>query len=99
MAQKPEATFGSNVAVWRNDSGRSVTIAPRRYKDQDGNWQNASGWNISDLAHLAHCLTLALNYCLTARSAEDAAPDTRPKQHAPSEPQQPPGDNERGLPF
>lgn len=76
--QKPEIVFGSNVAVWRNVDvkndvervTRSITISPRRYKDQNGNWVDAKNWNVSDLAHLAHCLTMALNHCLDQRCYE-----------------------------
>lgn len=69
-ADRPEITFGSNVAVWRNTQGRTITIKPRQYQDKDGTWRTASGWNVSDVAHLAHCLTMALNHCLIERSNE-----------------------------
>lgn len=76
---RPERTFGSNVAVWLNlpykaggKPTRTISITPRRYKDDAGNWQDAKGWNVSDVAHLSHCLLLALDHCLTQRSDEEA---------------------------
>lgn len=83
MAQRPEITFGSNVAVWRNEQGRTVTITPRRYKDKDGEWRDASGWNVSDLVHLAHCLTLAATHCLSQRAKEDGREGAPKHQNAP----------------
>lgn len=91
--ERPEITFGSNVAVWRNKQGRSVTIKPRQYQDKEGQWQSATGWNVSDLAHLAHCLILALNHCLAERAAEQRLPlDRSPEPAPPPTYDMPPGD-------
>jgi hypothetical protein len=76
--ERPEATFGSNVSVWKNKTGRSVTISPRQYQDKDGQWKTASGWNVSDIAHLAHCLKKALDHCLDRRAEEERL--TRPQE-------------------
>lgn len=74
MAQAlPEITFGSNVAVWKNQTQhgitRSITIAPRRYKDGD-EWKEAKGFNISDVPMLCVCLSEAVLYCIRQRATE-----------------------------
>ena len=89
MAQKPEVSFGSNVAVWLNRSeggqvSRSISIAPRRYKDKDGTWKEASGWNVSDVAHLCVCLSEAVLWCLRMRAREDYKPERgKPAEESP----------------
>ena len=89
MAQKPEVSFGSNVAVWVNRSeggqiSRSISISPRRYKDKDGTWKEASGWNVSDVAHLAVCLSEAVLWCLRKRANEDYKSErAKPQEDAP----------------
>jgi len=74
---RPEAVFGSNVAVWVNRTGRTVTIKPKQYKDPEtGQWKNAAGYNVSDIAHLAHCLMMALTHCIEKRNEETKAAET-----------------------
>jgi hypothetical protein len=86
-AQRPEITFGSNVVVWKNHTGRSVTIKPKEYKDtESGLWRPTTSWNVSDLAHLAHCLQMAATHCINKRTEEEKikldhnpeGPDTLP---------------------
>lgn len=79
VGNKPEITFGSNVAVWHNKTGRTIQITPRRYKDPEtSEWKNATGWNVSDVAHLVLCLQRATNYCLDRRADEEAGEKYQP---------------------
>lgn len=82
--QRPEATFGSNVAVWKNTHGRSITIKPRQYQDKQGEWKSANNWNVSDLAHLAHCLLMALDHSLTERAREERLVQQEPERPTPT---------------
>lgn len=102
--QSPEAVFG-HVAIWKNEITkgdgttqimRSITIRPRQYKDSNGNWVNAAGYNVSEVAHIAFCLSEALRYCLChwnpSAAQQEAAAGVAVEQAAE---QVPPG----ALPF
>ena len=97
--ERPEIVFGSNVAVWKNSQGRSITIKPRQYQDKSGEWKTASGWNASDIAHLSHCLLMALDYCLHQRAQEGRLPIDKPPTDPPKSSQEPPQYDENGVPF
>ncbi len=64
---------GIGVAIWLNtaetDDGpkqfRSITIAPRRYQDREGKWQDAKSFNPSDLPALIFALQKAQEYVFT----------------------------------
>jgi hypothetical protein len=76
---RPEKKFGPypggvGVAIWVNsiqtDQGerkiRSVTIAPRRYRDpKSGKWRDAGSYRPSDLPALLFALAKAQEFCLT----------------------------------
>lgn len=97
--ERPEITFGSNVAVWKNSYGRSITIKPRQYQDKEGNWKTANNWNVSDVAHLAHCLLMALDYSLHERASEERLKlhGTPPATPEPPKSEPPPQDGP--IPF
>ena len=65
---------GIGVAIWLNsiqtDQGprkvRSLTISPRRYRDQEsGEWKDAPSYRPSDLPALLFALQKALEYVYT----------------------------------
>ena len=65
---------GIGVAVWLNeiqtDLGpkmvRSITIAPRRYRDREtGEWKDAGSFRSGDLTALILALEKAREHCLT----------------------------------
>lgn len=75
---RPEKEFpvgrGSKIAVWLNSNGRSVTISPPRFKDQQGAWRDGSFF-ANDLAMLVYALQQALAYCYeTPMPSEDNDP-------------------------
>jgi hypothetical protein len=75
-AKPPEKKIGPypggiGVAIWLNqvetDDGpreiRSITIAPRRYKDDEsGEWRDSPSFRTSDIPALIHALTQAQSY-------------------------------------
>ncbi len=73
--KKPELKIGPfaggiSVEVWRNETRdgrpfRSITIAPRSYKDEAGNWQEARSYRPIDLAALILALQKAQEHCTT----------------------------------
>jgi len=96
-SNRPEATFGSSVSVWKNSTGRSVTIKPPQYKDKvTGEWKTASGWNVQEAAWLAVCVSKAVDWCLTRRTTEDQlkfSQEPSPNEYGtPSQGEQPTGD-------
>ena len=66
---RPEKEFpagrGAKVAVWLNASGRSITVSPPRYKDQQGAWRDGSFF-VNDLAMLIFALQQALAFSYSA---------------------------------
>jgi hypothetical protein len=79
---------GIGVAVWLNeiqtDQGpktiRSITIAPRRYRDREtGEWKDAGSYRSTDLTALILALEKAREFCLTkplpGGRYEDEPPD------------------------
>ena len=75
---KPEKKItlagGVGVAIWLNtidtSNGRrklrSITIAPRRYKDpESGEWKDAPSYRPADLPALIFALEKAQEYCYT----------------------------------
>jgi hypothetical protein len=76
---------GIGVAIWINsvetDAGtrqiRSITVAPRRYFDQESNqWKDAPSFRPSDLPALIFALEQAQEYCYTTPlPGEDNNPD------------------------
>lgn len=67
---RPEATFGSHLAVWRNANGRSITVKNPQYQ-KDGAWHTSPSWTIQEAAWLATCLREAVSYCLQKRMEEE----------------------------
>ena len=79
QSNKPELNIGPfpggiGVAVWRNeiktDAGprfvRSITIAPRRYRDKESaQWKDASSYRSIDLPAIILALQKAYEYCQT----------------------------------
>lgn len=77
---------GIGVAVWLNevetDGGtrqmRSVSIAPRRYKDKDtGEWRDAQSYRPGDLTALILALEKAREFCLTVPLPGEHSEDDR----------------------
>src|SRR3984893_5871495 len=78
-AKQPEAKFGQyaggiGVAVWLNTietadgrrETRSITIAPRRYRDrQTGEWKDSGSFRPSDIPILLSLLMKAMDYVYT----------------------------------
>ncbi len=73
---------GIGVAIWVNhvetDSGprdiRSITIAPRRYKDQEsGEWRDATSFRAADLPALIFALQKAQEYVYTTPLPKDGS--------------------------
>ena len=72
---KPELKIGPfaggiSVEVWRNQTHdgrhfRSITIAPRSYRDDDNKWQRARSYRPIDLAALILALQKAQEHCTT----------------------------------
>lgn len=78
---------GLGVAVWINevltDSGkrfiRSVTIAPRRYRDpKTGEWQDAPSLRPSDIPSLLLALESAHQFCVNTPLPGQAAEEEPP---------------------
>jgi hypothetical protein len=66
----PEKEFPAGrtgkAVVWLHPNGRSITISPPRYKDQQtGNWRDGSFFP-GDLPALIYALQRALDYCYSA---------------------------------
>ena len=70
---------GIQVAIWENrvasqggqdDVLHSVTIE-RRYKDEQGNWRNASSFRTGDLPKLIFALTKAYEYLALEEDGQD----------------------------
>jgi hypothetical protein len=74
--EHPEKKFGPfhhglGVAIWLNvihtDQGvrysRSITIDPRRYRNHEGEWRNASSYRPVDLNVIILALERARDYC------------------------------------
>jgi hypothetical protein len=63
---RPEKEFaigrGSKIAVWLNAHGRTVTISPPRFKDQQGNWRDG-GFFMNEVPMLIYALQQAMAYC------------------------------------
>ena len=92
-ATRPELKVGPfpggiSVNVWLNDvqtaAGptklRSVTIAPRSYRDENGEWQQSGSYRPIDLPAMILALQKAYEYCTTtpiagAPAAAEAPPD------------------------
>lgn len=72
---------GVGVAVFLNeaesDAGpkffRSVVIAPRRYRDGQGKWQDAGSLRVNDLPSLILALQAAHEHCLSVPLPGQAA--------------------------
>jgi hypothetical protein len=74
-SNKPELKVGPfaggiSVEVWQNQTRdgrpfRSITIAPRRYKDDAGNWQDAGSYRPIDLTALILALQKAQEHIAT----------------------------------
>jgi hypothetical protein len=47
------------AAIWKNDKGFYSVTLQRSYKDKDGQWQNAEGFNHDDLLNAAKVLERA----------------------------------------
>ena len=90
---KPELKIGPfpggiSVNVWLNtvetDSGprklRSVTIAPRRYLDEKGEWQNSSSYRPIDLPAMILALQKAYEYTTTTPLSDTPATDECPAE-------------------
>jgi hypothetical protein len=90
-AKPPELKIGPfqggiGVAVWLNevqtDSGprmiRSITIAPRRYRDkQTGEWKDAGSFRPGDLSALILALEKAREHCLSVPLPGESSEDDR----------------------
>lgn len=66
---------GLSVAIWLNtvetDEGprqfRSITIAPRRYRDREtGEWKDSASYQPSDLPALMFALQKAIDFCYSS---------------------------------
>jgi len=93
-ARPPEKKIGPfaggiGVAIWINtvetDAGarqiRSITVAPRRYFDQESNqWKDAPSFRPSDLPALIFALQQAQEYCYTTPLPGD---ESNPDDDAP----------------
>lgn len=56
----------AKVVVWLGANGRSITISPPRFKDQQtGEWRDGSFFP-TDLPALIYALQRALDYCYSA---------------------------------
>ncbi|MFL5328565.1 MAG: hypothetical protein ACJ8C4_06590 [Gemmataceae bacterium] len=81
---------GVGVAVWLNEVKtedgvryyRSITIAPRRFRNKDGDWQDAGSLRGTDIPSLVLALEAAHEFIRTTplpgESAEDEVPDNPP---------------------
>ena len=67
--RKPEKEFPivrqSKVAVWLHAKGRSITVSPPRFKDQQTGEFRDGGFFTEDIPMLIHVLQVALNHCYT----------------------------------
>ena len=77
---------GIGVAVWLNDiqtdTGpkqiRSISIAPRRYRDrQTGEWKDSGSFRPGDLSALILALEKAREYCLSTPIPGEQSQDDR----------------------
>ena len=78
---------GIGVAVWLNEIEveggelrmmRSITIAPRRYRDkQTGEWKDAGSYRPGDLTALILAMEKAREYCLTTPIPGENGEDDR----------------------
>lgn len=76
---------GIGVAVWLNEFEttqgprlmRSITIAPRRYRDDRGEWRDAKSYRPGDLTALILALEKAREYCLTVPIPGEHSEDDR----------------------
>ncbi len=69
---------GYGVSVWRNTTEdgrhfRSITIEPRRYLDEQNNWQDAKSYRVIDLEALIMSLEKVRDYCRRAPLPTDMA--------------------------
>ncbi len=69
---------GYGISVWRNTTEdgrhfRSITIEPRRYLDEQGNWQDAKSFRVIDLEVLIMALEKVRDYCRRAPLPTDVA--------------------------
>ncbi len=65
-----------SAAIWRHESqGRPYynTTFQLRYKDEQGNWQNADSYGYMDLLALAKCADLAFNEIVMLRKQDKEA--------------------------
>ena len=79
---KPEVKYGPfpggfGVTIWRNKTAdgrhfRSITISPRRYKDSNGQWQDAGSFRPIDLATLILALQQAQRHVQDTPLPSDA---------------------------
>lgn len=86
---------GIGVAVWLNENetenggnrtSRSITIAPRRYRDRtSGEWLDAGSYRPSDLTALILALEKAREYCLTTPLPGETGNDDRLEGFGPPE--------------
>src|SRR5438445_11777050 len=78
---------GIGVAVWLNEveleggemrTMRSITIAPRRYRDkQTGEWKDSGSYRPGDLTALILALEKAREYCLMKPLPGESSEDDR----------------------
>lgn len=91
-SNKPEKTFGPfahglGVTIWCNvvetkegpKAIRSITIDPRRYKDDQGQWKDSTSYHVIDLPTITMALEKAYDYCQSTPlpNLSDIDPDTR----------------------
>ena len=77
---------GIGVAVWLNEidtpdgkrTFRSITIAPRRYRDKNtGEWRDAGSFRPGDLSALVLALEKAREFCLMKPLPNEQSEDER----------------------
>ncbi len=97
--RQPEQKYGPfhggvGVAIWLNevqtDQGprffRSVTIAPRRYRDpKTGDWKDASSLRSTDLPALILALQAAHQFMASTSLPGEPAEEEQPEPAAPSD--------------
>lgn len=85
---------GIGVAVWLNEIEtaegpkmvRSITLAPRRYRDRDtGEWKDSTSYRPADLTALILALEKAREYCLTKPIPGETSTDDRLDGFSPPE--------------
>lgn len=88
----PEKKFGPypggiSVAVWQNETEtadgprqfRSVTIAPRRYRDAEtGEWKDSPSFRPTDLPALIFALQKALSFVYEATAGQEVGDGEQP---------------------